>query len=179
MSTRTINRLQSLTAVTLFVIVFYACYSTTKFKLTEIPLSYYGVYSKYKFFWNTIIMLLLVSILINIKHYIYYKKMLYSKYLELIFSFLSLCLFLVGLIPMPSIIHTISAYIYFFGYPLAIFLMTQLNKKQLGIKLTWLLTILSTLMMLIPLYLFKIYDGHAYAETANIIIMIIFNFIIL
>lgn len=179
MSTRTINRLQSLTAITLFVIVFYACYTTTKFKLTEIPLSYYGAYSDYKFFWNVIIMLLSVSILMNIKHYIYYKKMLYSKELELIFSILSLSLFMVGLVPMPSIIHTISAYVYFFGYPLAVFIMTQLNRNKLGIKLTWLLTIISVSMMLIPLYLFKIYTGHAYAETANIIIMIIFNFMIL
>jgi len=80
---------------------------------------------------------------------------------------------------MPNLIHSVSAYIYFFGYPLAIFIMVQDNRSHLN-KLDWgLYTFIAVAMMMIPLILLEMFTGKAYAEISNVVIMIIFNLLIL
>lgn len=173
------NQLQTILSITLFLIVFFICYHTTNFDLAKIPLSYFGAYNEYKFFWNLILMVLSYSIFINVRNFIYHSQFRHKRELKLVFFLLSCCLFLVGLIPMPNLIHSMAAYIYFFGYPLAIFLMIQDNRSHLN-KLDWgLYTVIAVAMMLLPLIFLEMFTGKAYAEISNVIIMIIFNLLIL
>lgn len=173
------NQLQTILSITLFLVVFFICYHTTNKDLEKIPLSYFGAYNKFKFFWNLILMILSYSIYMNIRHFIYHHAFRHKREFKLIFFVLSGCLFLVALIPIPSIIHSVAAYMYFFGYPLAIFIMVQDNRGHLN-KLDWTIyTFLSVAMMLIPLICLQLFVGKAYAEISNVLIMIIFNLLIL
>jgi hypothetical protein len=172
-----INKFQSLISSLLFFIVFVLFASITEFKITKIQLSYYGAYTEYNIIWNTTIMILSISLHLNFKQYIESKNKIFFKDLFLGLSFfLSLCLFIVGLIPMPSLIHTISAYFYFFFYPLFIYLFTYFNRSNL--KETWVLFIISLCMIIFPLIFIPIFKGKAYSEIIHSIFIVIFhNFI--
>lgn len=169
-----INRFQGLITSFLFISVFILFASITKFKITDIQLSYFGAYTDYNYLWNITIMVLSVSIYYNFKNYLDSKSKIFFKYFFLDFArFMSSCLFIVGFVPMPSLIHTICAYFYFFFYPLFIYLFTYFNRLKL--KESWYLFIISLLMITLPLIAIPFFKGKAYAEILHSVFMIMFH----
>jgi hypothetical membrane protein len=169
-----LTKYQSFICSFLFISVFILFASITKFKITEIQLSHFGAYTDYNLLWNLTIMILSISIYYNFKNYLDSKSKIFLKDFFLDFAyFMSLCLFIVGFIPMPSMIHTICAYFYFFFYPLFIYLFAYFNRLKL--KESWYLFIISLLMIIIPLIFIPMFKGKAYSEIIHSFFMIIFH----
>ena len=92
------------------------------------------------------------------------------------FSFVSLALFCTGFFNLHwGIIHIWSAWIYFFVYPLVIFIHSHLNRKVLHYK-DWRDGILISIgMIVLPLLTLNLFFGVAIPETIHIIFVIIWN----
>jgi hypothetical membrane protein len=93
-----------------------------------------------------------------------------------LFGFISLCLFLVGLFNVNySFIHNLSAYLYFFTYPLAIFIFTYINRATLQYK-DWIRDLsISIMMIILPLIFIALFKGMALAETVHTALVITWN----
>ena len=73
------------------------------------------------------------------------------------------------------IIHTLSAGLYFFFYPLTIFLFSYLNRKNLSYK-DWSQKVgISVTMAIVPMILMSLFNGMAIAEMAHTLMVIIYN----
>jgi hypothetical membrane protein len=176
-----IRRTQTLVSVLLFFIVLIFFWQKTDFKITEIQLSHWGGSEiKLGWLWNLIIIILSITILFNNIYYIYnHSRLKYKKLLYILFSLVGVSLFLVGVFNLEhKIIHNLSAYSYFFLYPLSIFLLSHLNRKNLIYK-EWLINLLcSILLVIVPLSFIGIFPGLAITETAHSIIVCSWNIII-
>lgn len=172
------RKLQTCISIILFFIIFLFCWNMTKFDLQEIQLSKWGsLHNHVGLMWNSIVCLLSVSIGIN--SFLYIKNNNRDKYKFLsyaMFMFISFSLFMIGLFNVNfHLIHNIFAFTFFFAYPLAIFIMNYLNRKNFHYK-NWVHNlIMSICMAIIPITLIGLFKGMAIAETAHIIIIVVWN----
>lgn len=92
-----IRRTQTIISITLFFIVTVFCWKVTGLNLKEIQVSYWGDSDlKYGWLWNSIIILLSVSIFFNNILFIKKHTRLKKKNVPyILFSFVAFCLFLV------------------------------------------------------------------------------------
>lgn len=174
------RKIQTVISIILFIVVFFLFWDVTKFKLDNIQLSYWGVQEKIGWIWNLVLALLSISIFINLFYYVKHHPRLYFKgFIQLTFLFVSLCLFITGVVDISHEIHTTMTYLYFFSYPLAIFLLSHLNRKHLQYK-EWLTHVIFSIIMVVsPLLVIKLFDGMAISESIHAVVVICWNIWIL
>ena len=174
---RIVRRSQTFISILLFIIVFLFCWQVTDFELTEIQLSKWGESGVTAPFWNGIVCVLAVSIFINSYLYIKHTPRIKRKNISYaLFGLIALCLFIVGLFNVNyKIIHNIAAYLYFFAYPLAIFIFTYLHRTTLQYK-DWVKDMtISISMIVLPLVFVALFNGMAWAETIHTSLVILWN----
>ncbi len=174
------RKIQTIISATTFVLVFLMFWRFTDFNLKEIQLSYWGVNSKLGWFWNACVAMLSISIYFNVHHYIEsHPRIKFKSFLQRSFQIVSLFLFITGVINMNHWVHNLTAYLYFFSYPLAVFLFAHLNRKNLLYR-EWLMhLIISIVMVIAPLLVIKLFYGMAISETIHSCIVIGWNLWIL
>lgn len=175
-----IRKIQMITSIVVFISVFLFCWYVTGFNLKDIQLSKWGVDTKIGIFWNMCLVLLSISIYFNTYHYIkHHKRIQYKGMLQTMFMMVSVSLFITGAVDMHQWLHTITAVIYFFAYPLTIFLLAHFNRRHFQYKEWRYNLIVSVLMVVIPLLFFYVFPGMAIAETVHSGIVIGWNLRIL
>ena len=174
------RKFQMVFSIIVFFIVFFICYFTTGFSITEIQLSKWGITEQVSWLWNSCLVMLGMSCFFNIYHYIkLHSHLNFKKQFLYLFLFQCINIMFLGLVVSGSILHNIVAYIYFFTLPLSIYLFAFLNKNRMLFN-EWIKhTILSSLMMGLPLITFFIFPGKAISEILHSLIFIIWNIYIL
>ena len=175
------RRLQTITSVVLFFIVFTFFYLTTNFNLTEIQLSNWGVIKGSGWVFN--LMLMFFSITIFLNPFLFIKKHSRIKYKNLfyfLFSFVALNLFFIGVFNLNfELLHEILAFNYFLIYPLVIFIFSHLNRNKIHYK-EWITHLtFSILMSLIPFAIGFLFKGMAISEMVHTMFVIGWNLYIL
>jgi len=175
---RLIRRSQTFISIMLFLGVFLFSWDVTGFELTEIQLSKWGeTGSVVESVWNGVVCLLSISIFINTYLYINQNNRIkYKNISYLMFGFVSLCLFVVGFFNVNyQFIHNLGAYLYFFTFPLVVFLFAHIHRTTLHYK-DWVHhMILSTSMMVFPLIFLSFFNGMAISETIHIVFVVLWN----
>jgi hypothetical protein len=174
---RMIRKSQTYISVLIFLIVFSVCWKFAHLDITQIQLSNWGKSGWIGRVWNTAVCGFAISIFIN--SFLYLKSAVRIKYTKLfywLFGFLSACLFIVGFFNIDyRMIHNVSAGLYFFFYPLTIFLFAYFNRKYMSYS-DWLQKIiLSSCMALFPMLLMTVFKGKAIAEIVHTIIVMFYN----
>ena len=175
----TIRKLQTVISILIFFLVFAFCWSATDFKIDEIQLSAWGSESSpitYNI-WNSVIVLLSVSIMINVSYFIHKHVRLKQKKIPYIFfGFVSLCLSLVGFFSVDyKVIHNLAAWSYFFLFPLAIFTMAYINRESLLYREWFTHLLFSIIMIVLPLTVINLFEGMAIPETLHTITVCVWN----
>ena len=175
---RIIRRTQTIISIILFFIVLVFCWEVTGLDVKKIQLSYWGGSDmKYGWMWNSIVVLLSLSIFFNNILFIKKHTRLKKKNVPyILFSFVAISLFFVGTFSLDyGLLHDIPAWFYFFTYPLSIFVMTYLNRDSLLYKEWFTHLIFSITMILLPLMFISFFDGLAVSEIAHSIIVSVWN----
>ena len=173
-----IRKLQTIISVVLFFVITIFCLNVTDFKLGDIQLSEWGGSNlPTTHVWNGLVSILSISILFNTLIFIKkHVRLQYKTIPYVLFSILSLCLLTLAIFNLEhKPIHNIAAYIYFFLYPLSIFVMAYLNRKTLRYKEWFTHLMFSIIMMVLPLTCTTIFKGMAVAEIAHIVIVSTWN----
>lgn len=175
---RMFRRSQAFISILLFTIISLFFWNFTGFNLSDIQLSHWGS-SKVEgsWLWNSSIVILSISIFINSYYYISDNNRIKNKKIPyLLFSFISICLFIVGVFNVDyRIIHNVAAWLYFFCYPLFIFIFTYLNRANLKYKEWQSNLIISTSMIILPMIAINMFSGFAIPEIIHVILVIIWN----
>jgi len=160
-----IRKIQTIISIILFICVFLFSWYVTEFSIFDIPLSYFSTNPITSSYWNHVLELLSVSLSINTLFYILkHKRLKFKLFLSLGFSLIFLCLFLTGFYPMGFLIHDITASLYFFIFPLMVFLLSFLNRKYIQYK-EWLMhLVFSISTIFFPLLFLLLFKGFAIAE---------------
>ena len=130
------------------------------------------------FQWNTSIMLVSLAILFNVLWWIYkHPRLKYKRLFYFGFTLMSVLLFMVGLFPIGhyKLMHDIPAYGYFMLYPLTIFTMTFLNRKNIHYGEWASHMTLSMIMIILPLIFLERLEGVALAEILHTVVVIVWN----
>ncbi len=175
---RIIRRTQTVVSVTLFLLTMLFCWQSTGLKLTEIQISYWGSSEmEYGWLWNSIIVMLSISIIINNILFVKrHSRLKYKTIPYILFSLVSFCLLLVGSFNLEhNLLHDIPAWIYFFLYPLSIFTMAYLNRGTLHYKEWFTHLIFSIIMIVTPLMCLSFTEGLGLSEIAHSLIVISWN----
>jgi hypothetical protein len=175
-----IRRFQVIFSVVIFIFVTIMCHLVTGFNISEIQLSTWGEDNLVGGAWNSLIIFMSFTILSNVTIWIYqHPRLKYKPLFYGLFWFASINLFFVGFYPVQyGLLHIIPAIIYFFTYPLIIFLMVFMNRNNI-IYREWLKhTIISLLMITIPL-LFITFNGMGIYEIVHASMVGLWNLIIL
>ncbi len=182
MNIKRFRRIQTISSVLLFIGVFFLCWYVTKFNLMNIQLSFWGVDKDLGWIWNSCVSILAVSIFVNVFYFIKHHTRLHDKYtlfLKRMFLLTSIFLLITGAVDMSHSIHTITAYFYFFCYPLSVFLFAHLNRKHMQYR-EWLThTIFAVSMGALTLLTLKVFPGMAIPEIIHTSIVIGWNMWIL
>ncbi len=177
-----IRQLQLLISVFVFIIVAFQCWIVSGLNITEIQVSAWGVTKDIGWMWNGSVVLVSLAILFNVIWWINkHKRLQYKGTFYILFTFMSFCLILVGLFPSGShrILHEIPAFIYFFSYPMIIFAMAFINRKEIQYN-EWIKHLsFSLLMIMIPLAFISAFKGMAISEMLHTIIVAIWNLTLL
>jgi hypothetical membrane protein len=175
---RIIRRTQTIISIILFFIVLVFCWEVTGLDVKSIQLSHWGGSNmEYGWLWNSIVILLSVSIFFNNILFIKKHTRLKKKNVPyILFSFVAISLFFVGTFSLDyGLLHDIPAWFYFFTYPLSIFVMAYLNRDSLLYKEWFTHLIFSITMILLPLMFISFFDGLAVSEIAHSIIVSVWN----
>jgi hypothetical protein len=179
--TRMIRRSQTYISVLIFTFVFLFCWKTTNLDITSIELSKWGTGGTVGILWNSAVLIFALSIAINSWLYMRVHKRLKHRFkFYILFASLPMTLALVGIFDTFNYpyIHSVAAGLYFFIYPLTIFLFAHINRKNMSYS-NWLIHILlATSMAVLPLGLTMVFKGKAIAEIVHTILVIIYNIII-
>lgn len=173
-----IRRTQTIISILLFFVVMFFCWKVTDLELNKIQISYWGdPKMKYGWLWNSIIVLLSISIFINNIFFIKKHTRLGKKTIPYIcFSIVALSLFLLGIFHIGyDNLHDIPAWTYFFIYPLSIFIMAYLNRKTLLYREWFTHLIFSVVMIILPLMSITISQGLGIAEIVHSVIVSVWN----
>lgn len=176
---RLVRRSQTFISIMLFFIVFWFSWDITGFELTEIQLSKWGeTGSVVEKIWNSVICLLSISIFLNTYFYIKHNKRIkYKRISYSMFTFVSICLFVVGIFNIDNqFIHNLGAYLYFFTFPLTVFTFAHIHRKTLQYKDWQHHIIIAICMMVFPLLFLSLFNGMAISEIAHIVFVVLWNF---
>lgn len=170
------RRVQTLTSIVIFFLVFLFSWYTTGFNIFDIQLSHLGFGVKFSFLWNSMLMVIAMTTFFNVYSYITeHKRLVYKDGLIITFWFVFLNLFLTGLVTMKHYFHDVTAIVYFFSLPLVIFVMAHLNRKHILYD-EWLKhTIYSVLMIVLPLSAIHLFKGMAISELIHTIILMVWS----
>tara|TARA_R110001606_G_scaffold119225_1_gene250152 strand:+ start:61 stop:633 length:573 start_codon:yes stop_codon:yes gene_type:complete len=176
------RKLQTVFSVLLFFFILMFFLVVTRFDVKETQISHWGVLENVGWVFNYGIILVSISTFFNVFFYIKnHNRIFHKKTLHLLFFFVSISLFLVGLFPVdinPSI-HNPSAFLYFFSYPFSIFLLSHLNRKNIIYK-EWIThLVVSSLMIVLPLIFISLFSGMAIAEMVHTLLVMFWNIRIL
>jgi len=173
-----IRKTQTAISILLFFIISLFCWEINGLALKEIQISHWGSNDvSYGWLWNGIIILLSITIFFNnflfVKSHVRLKN---KKIPYILFSFVSLNLFAVGVFNVEwGVLHDLPAWVYFFSYPLSIFTMAYLNRTSLLYKEWFVHLVFSSLMIIIPLSLTTFFNGLAIPEIVHSSIVSIWN----
>lgn len=173
-----IRKMQTILSILLFFIISLFCWKTTGLGVKEIQISHWGAKNlTYSWLWNGVIILLSISILFNNILFIKQHHRLKNKtILYILFSFVALNLFLVGVFNIEyGLFHALPAWLYFFLYPLSIFTMTYLNRKILLYREWFTHLIFSIIMIVLPLTLLGFFKGFAVSEIIHSVVVSSWN----
>ena len=170
-----LKRVHYLVSLLLFVVTLCFCdYFASDLKLTNISLSHFGIYNHIGFIWNT--SLFIVGITLFIEAWQKIKKYELGGRLLYLFGISILCLFLTACITMTHRIHFYSAYIYFIGYTLGIFLFGfRLIKVDFRIGVTSI--IIALVSVICPVILLLNLHSFAIPEIAHT--FLVFNWVLI
>ena len=176
-----IRRSQTYISVLLFTFVFIFCWKTTNLDITKIELSKWGQSGFVSIIWNSAVLIFSLSIAVNSWLYMRgHKRLKHRSKFYILFAFLPMALAVVGLFDAFShpYIHSVAAGLYFFVYPLTIFLFAHFNRKNMQ-YLQWTTHItLAVLMAIAPISFMLLFKGMAIAETVHTLLVIIYNVMI-
>lgn len=176
------RKLQTIFSIVLFLFILIFFSLTTKFNLKEIQISQWGIEDRFGWIFNNGIIILSLTTFINVYFYIKnHNRIFNKKTLYFLFFFVSFSLFLVGFFPVNknNIIHNISAFSYFFSYPLSIFLLSHINRKHI-IYNEWITHITtSSIMIILPLMFLYFFEGMAISELSHTLMVMFWNLRIL
>jgi hypothetical membrane protein len=162
----------------LFIGVFLFSWDVTGFELTEIQLSQWGeTGSGVERIWNGVVCLLSISIFLNTYFYIKHNNRIKYKSISYgMFTFVSFCLFVVGFFNVNyHFIHNLGAYLFFFTFPLVIFLFAHIHRKTLQYS-DWLHhIIIAVSMVILPLVFISFFNGMAISEISHIVFVVLWN----
>ena len=151
---RLIRRTQTIVSVTLFIFTMLFCWQATGLELSKIQLSYWGASDmKYGWLWNSIIVLLSISIAIN--NILFVKR--HSR------------------LKRKTIPYILFSSVYFFLFPLSIFIMAYLNRNILHYREWFTHLIFSIIMIVTPLMCLTITEGFGLAEVVHSLVVISWN----
>lgn len=173
-----IRKTQTIVSILLFFIVSLFCWKVTGLDVKEIQISHWGGSDmEWGWLWNGVIMSLSISIIFNnllfIKNHLRLK---YKKIPYVLFSVVGVCLFMVGLFNVEwGLLHNVPAWIYFFLYPLSIFVMAYLNRTSLLYKEWFTHLIFSVLIIVLPLASITMFDGFAIPEIIHSLLISLWN----
>ena len=169
-----LKRVHCLISVLLFGLTFSFCtYMASDLKLINISLSHYGIYHEIGFIWN--ISLFIVGVTLFIEAYLNINKYSLKKRLLYLFGFSSFCLLLTAVITMTHRIHFYTAYIYFIGFTLGIFIFGfSLIKADFRIGITSI--IIAVVSVLVPVIITMWLHSFAIPELTHT--FLIFSWII-
>jgi hypothetical membrane protein len=173
-----IRKLQTVISIVIFFIIFFFCWNVTEFKLVDIQLSHWGRKSVgVSWIWNSVIVLLSVSTFFNTFIYIKRNNRIKNKIIpHLLFGLVSIFLFFVGFFSVDyKIIHNIAAYLFFFTYPLSIFVMSYLNRKTLLYSEWFTHLLISIIMVVGPLIFISMFEGMAITEIVHVVTVCYWN----
>lgn len=170
------RRAQTIFSVTMFFIIFLACLCLSEKNIDQIQLSHWGVEGNMSYLWNSSLILLSVSIYFNVLHYMNsHTRVTYVHPFKMLFLSISISLFFTGLITMDYDVHDWTAFYYFFAYPGTIFLFAHWNRKHLPYR-EWLThVIFSSLMVLVPISILKLFPGMAIPEMSHTVLVAAWN----
>lgn len=175
---RLIRRTQTLVSIILFFITMVFCWKTTGLELEKIQLSFWGSNElRFGWVWNSIIITLSLSILANNILFIKRHVRLRRKNISYImFSFVALCLMMLGIFNLDyGVLHDLPAWLYFFMYPLSIFVMAYLNRKFLLYREWFTHLIFSIILIIVPITFITMFEGLAIPEILHSVIVSIWN----
>ncbi len=170
-----LKRIHCLISLFLFVVTFGFCsYYASDLKLINISLSHFGIYNKIGIIWNA--SLFIIGITLFIEAYLNITKYLLKRRLLYLFGFSILCLLLTASITMTHKIHFYTAYIYFIGFTLGIFIFGfSLIKVDFRIGITSI--IISIISVLCPVLILIWLHSFAIPELTHTVL--IFSWIII
>jgi hypothetical membrane protein len=162
-------------SILLFVVTFAFCsYSASDLQLTHISLSHFGIYNKIGIIWN--VSLFIIGITLFIEAYLNIHKYLLKRRLLYLFGISVLCLLLTASITMTHRIHFYTAYIYFIGFTLGIFIFGfSLIKVDFRIGITSI--IISIVSVLFPIFILMWLHSFAIPELTHT--ALVFNWILI
>jgi hypothetical protein len=176
------RKLQTVFSVILFFFILIFFLIITKLDIREIQISHWGILENYGWIFNYSLIILSLTTFFNAFFYIKNHNRIISKKIHyLTFGLTSLFLFLVGFFPLNRLenIHNIFAFLYFFSYPLSIFLLSHTNRKQITYKEWFSHLMTSSFMIVTPLTLINFFNGMAISEIAHTLIVMFWNIKIL
>lgn len=170
-----LKKVHCLLSIMLFIVALSFCsYTASDLKLINISLSHYGIYNKIGIIWNA--SLFIVGITLFIEAYINIKKFALHKGLYYLFGISIICLLLTATINMTHPIHFYTAYIYFIGFTLGMFLFGfSLIKIDFRIGITSI--IISVVSVLCPVLITMYLHSFAIPELTHT--ALIFNWVII
>jgi hypothetical membrane protein len=154
------------------------CWKTAGLELEKIQMSFWGSSEmRFGWVWNSIIITLSLSILANnilfIKRHIRLRKKNISY---IMFSFVAMCLMMLGIFNLDyGMLHDLPAWLYFFMYPLSIFVMAYLNRKFLLYREWFTHLIFSIILIIVPITFITMFEGLAIPEILHSVIVSIWN----
>jgi hypothetical membrane protein len=176
--TNLIRKTQTIVSILLFFIISLFCWKTTGLEVKEIQISHWGAKDMtYSWLWNGVIILLSISILFNNILFIKQHHRLKNKTIPyILFSFVGLNLFLVGVFNIEyGILHDLPAWVYFFSYPLSVFIMAYLNRGSLLYREWFIHLIFSIVMIVLPISVMSLFEGLAIPEIVHSSIVSLWN----
>jgi len=172
-----VRRSQTYISILAFLAVFFVCWKFTHLDITQIQLSNWGKSGWIGKLWNTAICGFAISIFANSALYLKSASRLrYKNAFYALFALLSASLFMVGFFNIDHMaIHNVSAGLYFFFYPLTIFMLAYFNRKCMHYSEWLAMMLLSASMAAFPMMLMAVFKGKAIAEIAHTALAIVYN----
>ena len=128
-----IRKIHSVVSILLFVVLICFCdYTCKELKLSQISLSKFGIDENIGYIWNSSLFILSILLYIdaikNVNKFFHKNK--YKKVLKTLFAFSNICLLLTAVINMNYNIHNITAFLYFLGYSISIYIFGHQTMKE-------------------------------------------------
>jgi hypothetical membrane protein len=173
-----IRQLQLLLSIVIFIGITAVSWFVTGFDITEIQISVWGSDGPTRWLWNGAIILISIAIWFNVMVWIlHHKRLKYKIPFYILFTLLTGCLLMIGSFPTGQyqLLHDVPAVLYFFFYPMTIFFMAFVNRKEIQYQ-EWIRHLMfSVMMILIPLSLIAAFKGMAISEILHTLIVGFWN----